>query len=166
MNKTIRVLILVAFITSAGGYLYSQNTHDSDSTMFMAAEATGFGNGHQVTVFKDPNCGCCTGYAEALRREGFTVKIENESDMQTIKRAHNIPPEGESCHTSIIDDYVVEGHVPLEAVEKLITEQPAIAGIGLPYMPAGTPGMPGIKRDPYEIYQIDGLGQVDSYLTL
>jgi hypothetical protein len=74
--------------------------------------------------------------------------------MQKIKDEHDISPNMESCHTMVINDYVVEGHVPIEVVEKLITEQPDISGIALPDMPAGSPGMPGIKREPFTIYSL------------
>jgi hypothetical protein len=74
--------------------------------------------------------------------------------MQSVKDKYDISPEIESCHTMVINDYVVEGHVPIEVVEKLINEKPAISGISLPDMPAGSPGMPGIKREPFTIYSL------------
>jgi hypothetical protein len=74
--------------------------------------------------------------------------------MQSVKEKYDISPIMESCHTMVIDDYVVEGHVPIEVVKKLLTEKPNIAGISLPDMPAGSPGMPGIKRDPFTIYSL------------
>ncbi len=125
-----------------------------------------FGDGQAVTLYKSPNCGCCSGHAKALEQAGFSVTIEETNDLATVKRSHNIPDDGESCHTSVIGDYVVEGHVPLEAIEKLLDDKPAIAGIGLAGMPIGTPGMPGKKLAPYEIYQLSDIGEMSSYLTL
>mgnify|MGYP000117109903 CR=1 FL=1 len=127
---------------------------------------TGFGSGQTVTLYKSPTCGCCAVYADALREEGFAVDVRNTRDMRSVKTEHQIPLEGESCHTSLIGDYVVEGHVPLEAIEKLLSEQPEVAGIGLPSMPLGTPGMPGPKAAPYEIYQLSADGVMSPYLTL
>lgn len=125
-----------------------------------------FGDGQAVTLYKSPNCGCCSGHAKALEEAGFSVTIEETNDLSTIKRAHNIPVNGESCHTSVIGDYVVEGHVPLEAIERLLDEKPAIAGIGLAGMPIGTPGMPGRKLAPYEVYQMTETGETSPYFTL
>jgi hypothetical protein len=86
--------------------------------------------------------------------------------LALVKKTHNIPSGGESCHTSIIGDYVVEGHVPLEAIEKLLAEKPDIVGIGLAGMPIGTPGMPGRKTAPYEVYQLSDGGEVSPYVNI
>ncbi|MBR9699713.1 DUF411 domain-containing protein [Candidatus Woesearchaeota archaeon] len=112
------------------------------------------GKGQEVTVFKSPTCGCCVGYATELEKNGFKVKTINTPDMSSIKQKYGIPSNMESCHTSIIGDYVVEGHVPIEAVQELLQDKPDISGIALPNMPAGTPGMPGTKRGPYVIYSL------------
>ena len=110
-----------------------------------------------VKVFKTPTCGCCNGYVLFLEKEKFKVKLTDMKSLHTIKQKYNIPLEMQSCHTTIIDKYFIEGHVPLEAINKLLKEQPAIDGIALPGMPIGTPGMPGDKEEPYVIYQlIDG----------
>lgn len=125
-----------------------------------------FGTGQSVTLYKSPNCGCCSGHAEALRQAGFDVTIELTDDLASVKQSYNIPLGGESCHTSVLGDYVVEGHVPLEAIEKLLTEKPDIAGIGLPGMPIGTPGMPGKKTAPYKVYQLSDQGGMSSYISI
>lgn len=127
---------------------------------------TKFGEGQLITLYKSPNCGCCSGHAKALEQVGFDVTIKETNDLAFVKQTHNIPLEGESCHTSVIDDYVVEGHVPLGAIEKLVTEKPDIAGIGLSGMPIGTPGMPGPKTTPYDVYQLSEEGQMSPYLTI
>ena len=78
-------------------------------------------------------------------------------NIETIKQKYSIPLEMQSCHTTIIDKYFIEGHVPLEAINKLLKERPNIDGIALPGMPIGTPGMPGDKEKPYVIYKlVDG----------
>lgn len=125
-----------------------------------------FGAGQSVTLYKSPNCGCCTGHAKALEEAGFVVTIEETDNLDEIKRAQNVPADGASCHTSVIGDYVVEGHVPLEAIEKLLAEKPDISGIGLPGMPIGTPGMPGKKTAPYEVYQLSTEGEMSPYITI
>jgi hypothetical protein len=115
-------------------------------------------NGLEVTVFKSPSCGCCVGYASELEDSGYNVKTIPTQDMDSIKKQHNIPMQMESCHTSIVGDYFVEGHVPIEIVEQLLVEKPNIDGIALPGMPSGSPGMPGAKRGQWTIYGItDGV---------
>ena len=110
-----------------------------------------------VEVFKTPSCGCCYGYVLFLEKEQFNVKETDMRSLHSIKQKYNIPLEMQSCHTTIIGKYFIEGHVPLEAVNKLLKEQPDIDGIALPGMPIGTPGMPGKKEEPFVVYQlIDG----------
>ena len=114
-----------------------------------------------VEVFKTPSCGCCYGYVLFLKEERFKVKQTDMRSLHTIKQKYNIPVEMQSCHTTIIGKYFIEGHVPFEAVNKLLKEQPDIDGIALPGMPIGTPGMPGDKDEPYVIYQLkDGKSSV------
>ena len=116
---------------------------------------------YNVEVFKTPSCGCCYGYVLFLEKEQFEVKQTDMRSLQTIKKKHNIPLEMQSCHTTILGKYFIEGHVPIEAINKLLKEQPNIDGIALPGMPIGTPGMPGEKEEPYVIYQlIDGKSSV------
>ena len=110
-----------------------------------------------VEVFKTPSCGCCYGYVLFLEKEKFNVKQTDMRSLHSIKKKYNIPLEMQSCHTTIMGKYFIEGHVPLQAVNKLLKEQPDIDGIALPGMPIGTPGMPGEKEEPYVIYKlIDG----------
>ena len=114
-----------------------------------------------VEVFKTPSCGCCYGYVLFLEEEKFIVKQTDMRSLHTIKQKYNIPVEMQSCHTTILGKYFIEGHVPFEAVNKLLKEQPDIDGIALPGMPIGTPGMPGDKDEPYVIYQLkDGKSSV------
>ena len=86
-------------------------------------------------------------------------------NMQSIKTKYDIPKNMESCHTSIIDNYFVEGHIPLEAINKLLIEKPLIDGIALPNMPSGSPGMPGIKRETFVIYSITN-GQIGEFMRI
>ena len=115
----------------------------------------------KIEVFKTPSCGCCYGYVLFLEEEKFAVKQTDMRSLHTVKKKYNIPLEMQSCHTSIVGKYFIEGHVPLEAINKLLKEQPDIDGIALPGMPIGTPGMPGEKEEPFIIYQlVDGKSSV------
>lgn len=106
----------------------------------------------QATVYKDPNCGCCTGHAEVLRRHGYQVTVVETDNIAAVKRTANVPDALQSCHTTLIDGYVVEGHVPVAAIDKLLAERPAVRGIALPGMPQGSPGMSGVKEEPFVTY--------------
>jgi len=108
----------------------------------------------EITMYKSPTCGCCVGNSQVLKADGFDVNIVPTSDMSSIKAKYNIPRDMESCHTSIIGDYFVEGHIPTEIINKLLEEQPDIDGIALPNMPAGSPGMPGVKSYEWIIYAL------------
>tara|TARA_B100000508_G_scaffold89939_1_gene70077 strand:+ start:1926 stop:2585 length:660 start_codon:yes stop_codon:yes gene_type:complete len=154
------VMLAVALLIGIPSYLQSTSSVEPE-----LAVAT-FGAGQEITLYKSPTCGCCGGYAEALEEAGFAVNVVETNELDQIKSEQNIPPTGASCHTSVIGDYVVEGHVPLEALEKLLTEKPNVAGIGLPGMPIGTPGMPGRKTAPYEVYQLSETGEMSPYLTI
>ena len=116
---------------------------------------------YNVEVFKTPSCGCCYGYVLFLEEENFKVKQTDMRSLHLIKKKYNIPLEMQSCHTTILGKYFIEGHVPIEAINRLLKEKPDIDGIALPGMPIGTPGMPGEKEEPYIIYQlVDGKSSV------
>jgi len=116
---------------------------------------------YNVEVFKTASCGCCYGYVLFLKEEKFKVKQTDMRSLHLIKKKYNIPLKMQSCHTTILGKYFIEGHVPIEAINKLLKEQPDIDGIALPGMPTGTPGMPGEKEEPYVIYQlVDGKSSV------
>jgi hypothetical protein len=118
-----------------------------------------------VKLYKSPTCGCCNGYVSALKDEGFDVDATNLTNLNPIKEKYNIPRSMQSCHTSIIGKYFIEGHIPLEAVKKLLDEQPDIDGIALPGMPSGTPGMPGSRNSPLVIYQLKS-GQYSEFMKI
>jgi hypothetical protein len=119
------------------------------------------GNG-QATLYKNPQCGCCEGYADYLRENGFEVTVKPTHDLPLLHRQHGVPEELVGCHTTLVDGYVVEGHVPIDAVLRLLSERPPIKGIALPGMPAGSPGMSGEKTAPFTIYEI-GEGPTEVY---
>src|SRR5690348_16435819 len=106
---------------------------------------------NQVTLYKEPQCGCCEGYADYLRKHGYTVTIVPTHDLPLLNEKYGIPSGLSPCHISLIGGYVVGGHVPLEIVNRLLAEKPAITGITLPGMPLGSPGMNGTKTEPFKI---------------
>jgi hypothetical protein len=108
----------------------------------------------KATLYKNPECGCCAEYAKYLGQNGFDVQIVDTFDLPSVKREHSVPAALEGCHTTLVDGYVIEGHVPADIVQRLLREKPAIKGISLPGMPAGSPGMTGEKTAPLTVYEI------------
>ena len=117
-----------------------------------------------VTVFKSPTCGCCTKWADYMAAQGFPIRVRDLTDMQQIKLQYGVPMQMYSCHTAVVDGYVVEGHVPAEDVKRLLDEKPDVTGIAVPAMPIGSPGMEqGDRRDPYDVYAFTKSGETTVY---
>lgn len=111
-----------------------------------------------IEVYKSPSCTCCHEWEVYLRGLGYTVKSVPTDDMSAVKAQYGLPQDTWSCHTAVIAGYAVEGHVPVEAIEDLLAARPAIDGIALPAMPAGSPGMPGVKEGAFEVLAVtDGV---------
>jgi hypothetical protein len=108
-----------------------------------------------IEVFKSPSCDCCHEWEAYLRERGYTVTSVPTDDMAAVKVRYGLPQATWSCHTAVIAGYAVEGHVPVEAIDDLLRERPAIDAIALPAMPPGSPGMPGVKDGPFEIVAVD-----------
>jgi hypothetical protein len=123
-------------------------------------------SGGEIMMYKSPNCGCCVGHASYLSSKGFEVKVVSDDvSMQAVKNQNGIPLGMRSCHTTFIDGYFVEGHVPIEAINKLLSEKPDIDGIALPNMPSGSPGMPGVKKGDWVIYVVNN-GQTSEFMRI
>lgn len=113
-----------------------------------------------VMVYRDPSCGCCGGWVDHLRQSGYTVTVEERSDLDPIKRQLGIPAELWACHTASVAGYAVEGHVPAHALTRLLAERPALKGVAVPGMPSGSPGMEGGREEVYEVIGFDGPNRV------
>ncbi len=114
-----------------------------------------------VQLYKNPNCTCCEGYAAYLRSHGYAVTTTPTHNLSLIRRQHGVPDGLAGCHTMTVGGYVVEGHVPVAALDKLLAEHPKIKGISLPGMPDGSPGMTGVKSEPFTVYEIsDAEGRI------
>jgi hypothetical protein len=112
--------------------------------------------GLTVTIYKTPNCGCCENYISYLKSNGFKVEKKDISDeeLTNLKKQIGLPENLWACDTVLLNNYFIEGHVPIEAIEKLLTEKPEIDGIALPQMPSGSPGMPGFKIEKWKIHSV------------
>lgn len=116
-----------------------------------------------MTVYRDPSCGCCTAWAGIARQAGYEVSVIDHPDMPAIKQQYGVPDELRSCHTTIVDGYAVEGHVPMGDVQRLLAERPAdLRGIAVAGMPLGSPGMevPDGTVQPFEVMAFDAKGAV------
>jgi hypothetical protein len=122
-----------------------------------------------MEVYKSPTCGCCAKWVDHVRAAGFTVKVTDLSndDLDALKEKHGVPRTAQSCHTALVGGYVVEGHVPVAEVQRLLKERPALAGIAVGGMPIGSPGMevPGQKPQTYNVVTFDKQGGVKVYST-
>jgi hypothetical protein len=107
-----------------------------------------------MTVYKSPWCGCCGAWVDHARAAGFTVEVKEMDDVYPIKDVAGVPYDLASCHTTSVGGYAVEGHVPADVIYRLLEEKPDVAGIAVPGMPAGSPGMEGASSAPVEPYDV------------
>ncbi len=130
------------------------------STALAAGVHTAGQTPPSVRVYRDPTCGCCGLWVEHLRKAGFVATVTEVEDMGAIKTKYGVPPRVGSCHTALVGNYVLEGHVPADDVRRLLKERPDIAGIGVPGMPIGSPGMEvaGMKPQAYDVLAFDKKG--------
>jgi hypothetical protein len=115
-----------------------------------------------IKVHKNPNCGCCGGWVQHLRDAGFAVAVEDvqdASDLVAVRKRLRVPPELAACHTAEVDGFVLEGHVPAQAVQRLLMERPKALGLAVPGMPIGSPGMEGGQPQPYTVVLFGPAGQ-------
>jgi len=101
-----------------------------------------------------------------MEGNGYTMQVKDVNDLTAVKRDHQIPAQLQSCHTAIVDGYIIEGHVPVADIERLLTERPDIAGLAVPGMPAGSPGMEsGGSTQPYDVIAFDKAGQFQVFAS-
>ena len=118
-----------------------------------------------VTIYKSPTCGCCSDWVAYLADNGYSVMTEYVDDMNPIKIRYQVPPALQSCHTAVVAGYVIEGHVSVAEIERLLSERPAVLGLAVPGMPIGSPGMEteGVAAQPYDVLTFDEAGQTEVY---
>ncbi len=104
-----------------------------------------------VEVWKSPLCGCCGGWIDHMRESGFTVNVHDVEDLEPVRAAKGVPEALGSCHTAVVDGYVVEGHVPAADVRRLLAERPEAKGLSAPGMPQDAPGMDQKTGEPYDV---------------
>lgn len=124
------------------------------SMLFAALFAPAAMAANALAVYSDPSCGCCGAWVDYLRAQGYTVTVHQDQPMAAVKARLGVPPGTTSCHTAVIDGYVVEGHVPVEDVRRLLAERPDARGLTAPGMPMGSPGMEMGAPERYDVVLI------------
>ena len=128
-----------------------------------APAASAAGSAGTMTVYKSPTCDCCRKWVEHVRENGFAVTVEDMGDVTPIKERYGVPRALTSCHTAVVGGYAIEGHVPADVIKKLLAERPAVAGLAVPGMPMGSPGMEGPRRDRYQVLTFTRAGETGVY---
>jgi hypothetical protein len=122
------------------------------ASLLVTGAARAAGN---MTMHKSATCGCCSKWAARMREAGFTVEEVVEADMDAVKAKLGVPKAMQSCHTALIDGYIVEGHVPADAINRLLAERPKVTGVAAPGMPSGSPGMEMGEAEVFTLYLFD-----------
>lgn len=161
-RRCVAVAAMAVLLASAALAGCSGSEPVSESTSVAPG---GSGPRASVVVYRTPSCGCCKAYEDYLSKHGYGISSEVLDDLDPIRAEHDVPDEAASCHTVLIDGYAVEGHVPVEAIDKLLAERPSIDGIGIPGMPTNAPGMGEPDGRPLEVVAFDD-GQVEPFTTL
>lgn len=122
--------------------------------------------GTTIEVYKTATCGCCALWVKHLQAAGFTTRVTDMDDLTEVKKKHGVPAKATSCHTGVVDGYAVEGHVPASDIRRLLKERPAVAGLAVPGMPLGSPGMEfGDTKQPFNVLTFDKGGQLKVFST-
>ena len=112
-----------------------------------------------VTMYENPNCKCCAKWVPYMQEHGFNITEIPSNNLTFINSQYNVPGDMQSCHLALVDGYVISGHVPADAIKKLLAERPHAIGLSVPGMQAGAPGVEGDKDTPYNVYLFDGQGK-------
>jgi hypothetical protein len=120
-----------------------------------------------VAAYRSASCGCCKGWLDHIRKAGFTVQDHVVNNLPAIKQRYGVPGALGSCHTATINGYVIEGHVPVSAIQKLLKERPKVAGIAVPGMPLGSPGMESsLRSETYTVFTFTRTGVIKPFQTV
>ena len=118
----------------------------------------------KMTVYKTPTCGCCKEWVKYVKDAGFDLTVVDMDDLSEVKRSAGVPDKLQACHTALVGNYVAEGHVPVDLIRKMLAGKPKIAGIAVPGMPVGAPGMEqGSTKQPFDVIAFDRNGNTSVY---
>ncbi|MCH2169624.1 DUF411 domain-containing protein [Myxococcota bacterium] len=134
------------------------------TAVFLLAGEAWSGN-PEVQVYKTPTCGCCSKWIEHLEANGFSVESHDLPSLAALKRSNGVPRSLSSCHTAFVDGYVIEGHVSAQDIERLLEQRPTVAGLVVPGMPIGSPGMEGRNPQRYDVLTFTADGETSVFST-
>lgn len=158
-------LFTVALVAAAGGLAWAATRGGVGAAPSRLAAAENVA----MTVYKSPTCGCCGKWVKHMQAAGFAVTVVDRPDVATVRAEKGVPPDLIACHTTTVRtegaEYVVEGHVPAADIVRLLKERPAVVGIAVPRMPAGSPGMEGGIRTPFDVVSFDAIGSRAVYAS-
>lgn len=159
-NIHIMIVLGLVFLGVVSSFVINKNSNAASPV-----SSTSLHKGISVTLFHESTCGCCKNYAKYLENNGVNVRTVTTSNTNNIKNNFNIPSDKRSCHTMKMGDYVIEGHMPLEVIDKILKEKPDVDILTLPGMPSGSPGMPGNKFNDFTVYSVNN-GEVKEFMKV
>ena len=119
----------------------------------------------EMTVYMSPTCACCGDWVEHMEEHGFEAEVVLQEDLRGVKIDKGVPPDLASCHTAVIGGYVVEGHIPAQDVLRFLEEAPDVAGLAVPGMPIGSPGMEGAYEEEYDVLTFEPGGETQVFAS-
>lgn len=155
-------------IAGIAGLLSNAPARANGASAVGATDEAGLrGNGAVITVYRTPTCGCCRAWEDHMRENGFSVESVEMTSLDAVKAEHGVPRPLQSCHTGVVEGFVVEGHVPADEVARMLRDRPDIQGLAVPGMPTGSPGMevPGRRAQPYEVFAFTESGAAEVWAT-
>ena len=159
VSKLLRVLLVVSMITVVS---LTSNSTSAIAASIWDNQTESWSGKPEISVYRSPSCSCCGDWIEHVKKQGFKIKEDIKTEeMEAIKQKYNLPPELASCHTAIIGGYVIEGHVPADDIKRLLQQKSQVAGLAVPAMPIGTPGMEmGNTKQPFAVIAFNKKGDV------
>jgi len=164
----VSALFLVKAAVDSRGEAYSQlpaNLSSAEESVRLASATGAELSLPEIVVYKQATCGCCNRWIEHLEEHGFTVQAHDVDDVAEQKAEYGVRPEHHSCHTAMVDGYVIEGHVPADVILRLLDERPDVTGLTVPGMPMGSPGMEGPYAESYDVLTFDRAGNSTVYAS-
>ncbi|WP_036480939.1 DUF411 domain-containing protein [Myxosarcina sp. GI1] len=168
-KRSLLTILGIALIATLGtGYFSAESNANSNTgdrvNVWDRETVSDYRGTLDMTVYRSPNCGCCGIWVEHAQKHDFKVKDIKTEDMEAIKQKYGVPPQLASCHTTIIDGYVMEGHIPADDIKRFLAAQPDAVGLAVPGMPLGTPGMEaGDKKQPFQVLSFNERGEVQVF---
>jgi len=147
------------FALGAALFALTLTTGASTSSVYPNPKQT------KITVYKDPSCGCCKNWIEHLKKHGYAVDAKDTPTMAEVKRTLGVPDALTSCHTAVVNGYLIEGHVPAADIARLLKQKPKVVGLAVPGMPMGSPGMEGPTKQHYQVLSFDRNGKTKVFAS-